>query len=407
MSQSLYDLPEGWKWERLGDVLDVRDGTHDSPKFVETGFPLVTSKNLTPNGLELTNVKYISKEDYDSINKRSNVDMGDILFAMIGTIGNPVLITDYPEFAIKNVALFKRKKLDQCMEYVRYYLMTPYTINSMTSLSKGATQKFVGLNFLRSFQIPLPPLAEQTRIVEKLDAVLSRIDASIDELQQSLALVDAMFKSGLDGVFEDIYAHSAIKKLSELTTKIGSGATPKGGGSAYKESGISLIRSLNVHDLNFKYDGLAFIDDEQAKALSNVEVSSGDVLLNITGASIARCCIVPDGILPARVNQHVCILRPNHLLNSDFLNYLIVSPKFKSALLFQGAGGATRQALTKAMIENFDIPMPTLNKQAEAIEKIKQINEQTTQLKTELTAKIGMFNQLKASVLDGAFRGLI
>jgi restriction endonuclease S subunit len=107
------------------------------------------------------------------------------------------------------------------------------------------------------------------------------------------------------------------------------------------------------------------------------------------------------------VNQHVCILRPNHLLNSEFLNYLIVSPKFKSALLFQGAGGATRQALTKAMIENFDIPMPTLNKQAEAIEKIKQLNDKTTQPKTEITAKIDLFNQLKASVLDGAFRGAL
>ena len=89
------------------------------------------------------------------------------------------------------------------------------------------------------------------------------------------------------------------------------------------------------------------------------------------------------------------------------MNYLIVSPKFKSALLFQGAGGATRQALTKAMIESFDIPVPTLDKQAESIEAIKQINDKTTQLKTELTAKIGMFNQLKASVLDGAFRGEI
>jgi len=135
MSQDLYDLPAGWEWKRLGDVLDVRDGTHDSPKFVDTGFPLVTSKNLTPNGLDLTNIKYISKDDYDSINKRSNVDTGDILFAMIGTIGNPVLITSHPDFAIKNVALFKKKQLDQCMEYVKYYLMTPYTINSMTSLS--------------------------------------------------------------------------------------------------------------------------------------------------------------------------------------------------------------------------------------------------------------------------------
>src|SRR5699024_10375690 len=91
-------------------------------------------------------------------------------------------------------------------------------------------------------------------------------------------------------------------KLEDLTTKIGSGATPKGGKNSYKESGIRLIRSLNIYDLEFDKDGLAFIDDEQAEKLSNVEVEKDDVLINITGASVARCCKVPNDILPARVN---------------------------------------------------------------------------------------------------------
>ncbi|MFY0664456.1 MAG: restriction endonuclease subunit S [Natronospirillum sp.] len=159
-------------------------------------------------------------------------------------------------------------------------------------------------------------------------------------------------------------------KLKELTTKIGSGATPKGGDKAYKRSGISLIRSLNVHDCLFKDDRLAFIDNEQADALKNVIVESGDVLLNITGASIARCCIVPDEFLPARVNQHVTIIRSTEKVESKFLNYLIVSPKFKAQLLWQGAGGATRQALTKAMVEELDIPLPSLPEQKRIVEKL-------------------------------------
>ncbi len=159
-------------------------------------------------------------------------------------------------------------------------------------------------------------------------------------------------------------------KLKELTKKIGSGATPKGGDKAYKQSGISLIRSLNVHDCFFKEDKLAFIDNEQASALKNVIVESGDVLLNITGASIARCCVVPDEFLPARVNQHVTIIRPAEKVDSKFLNYLIVNPKFKSQLLWQGAGGATRQALTKAMVEELDIPLPSLPEQKRIVEKL-------------------------------------
>jgi len=386
MSQALYDLPVGWEWVKLENIFDTKGfsvGKIPKTEFGNEGsIPIIDQSQNFIAGYTETDDFYVGMLPVvvygDHTNNLKYVDFKFIC----GADGTKVLVPKKTVSARYSYYLLERFK-PETQGYRRHFPI------------------------LKTVKFPLPPLAEQTRIVEKLDAVLSRIDTAIDELQQSLALVDAIFKSGLDGVFEEVYAHSEVRKLSELTTKIGSGATPKGGESAYKEIGISLIRSLNVHDINFKCDGLAFIDDEQAKALSNVEVASGDVLLNITGASIARCCIVPDAILPARVNQHVCILRPNHLLNREFLNYLIVSPKFKLALLFQGAGGATRQALTKAMIENFDIPVPTLKKQTEAIEKIKQINEQTTQLKTEINAKIGMFNQLKASVLDGAFRGEI
>jgi type I restriction enzyme, S subunit len=142
--------------------------------------------------------------------------------------------------------------------------------------------------------------------------------------------------------------------LANLTAKIGSGATPRGGESVYKSSGISLIRSQNVYDFKFEPKGLAFIDDEQATALANVEVQADDVLLNITGDSIGRCCIVPNVFLPARVNQHVAIIRCNERLDSRFLLYYLNNPTIKAALL-QRIHGATRKALTKGLIEDFKI----------------------------------------------------
>jgi len=152
--------------------------------------------------------------------------------------------------------------------------------------------------------------------------------------------------------------------LKTITTKVGSGATPKGGQNSYKSSGISLIRSLNVYDLRFVPNGLAFIDDTQAAQLKNVEVQPQDILLNITGASVARCCIVPDQVLPARVNQHVSIVRidkskavPRYVL------YSINSPRIKSHLLAIAQGGATREALTKEKIEDFAIPLPSYETQ--------------------------------------------
>lgn len=148
--------------------------------------------------------------------------------------------------------------------------------------------------------------------------------------------------------------------LQELTTKIGSGATPKGGKKSYKSHGISLVRSLNVHDRYFKTKDLAFIDEQQAALLDNVVLEEADVLLNITGASIARCCVMPSDYLPARVNQHVSIVRAdNSIILPTFLCYLLTSKQYKDRLLSTGEKqGSTRQALTKSLVQGFRISFP-------------------------------------------------
>ena len=150
--------------------------------------------------------------------------------------------------------------------------------------------------------------------------------------------------------------------LGEVTNKIGSGSTPRGGGESYKESGISLIRSQNVLDFKFSTNGLAFIDDSQAYELRSVAVEQNDVLLNITGDSVARCCVVPEEILPARVNQHVAIIRADKTFaDSHYIYYLLQA--LKEELLMQSEIGATRNALTKGMLENIKITIPPLEEQ--------------------------------------------
>ena len=151
-------------------------------------------------------------------------------------------------------------------------------------------------------------------------------------------------------------------KFKDICTKIGSGATPKGGKEAYCEEGISLIRSQNVLDFDFSADGLAFINDLQAEKLKNVIVEEGDVLLNITGDSVARACMVDKKYLPARVNQHVCIVRanPQKVVPSYLLYFLQLNKEY---LLQLAAGGATRNALTKEMINNLELELPSIEDQ--------------------------------------------
>jgi type I restriction enzyme S subunit len=153
-------------------------------------------------------------------------------------------------------------------------------------------------------------------------------------------------------------------RLGDVAEKIGSGATPRGGNSVYQTEGIALIRSQNIYNDGFHRDGLAFISDGHADELSNVEVQTGDVLLNITGDSVARVCQVPDDVLPARVNQHVAIIRPvADKLDARYLRYFLASPATQDYMLALAAAGATRNALTKGMIEDFEIPARPLPEQ--------------------------------------------
>lgn len=185
----------------------------------------------------------------------------------------------------------------------------------------------------------------------------------------------------------------AVYKLKDICLKIGSGATPRGGKEAYCDDGISLIRSQNVLDFVFSHDGLAHINEQQADKLSNVEVRPQDILLNITGDSVARACAVDARVLPARVNQHVAIIRPDEdkVLSSYILFFLQM---IKPYLLQIAAGGATRNALTKSMIENLELDVPDILSQKkivavfddiqEKIRKNKEINKNLLEQATAL-----------------------
>ena len=191
---------EGWVETTLGEAYDVRDGTHDSPKYHATGYPLITSKNLKREGLSFDEVSLISEQDYSKINERSVVHKGDVLFAMIGTIGNPTLVDVDPNFAIKNVALFKLSK-GQSGAFLRYYLGSSFVIQKMMNEAKGTTQKFVGLGYLREFPINLPPFKIQIEVVEALDDLYTETQRLESIYQQKLDALDEFKKSLLNQAF--------------------------------------------------------------------------------------------------------------------------------------------------------------------------------------------------------------
>ncbi|PWB79483.1 MAG: hypothetical protein C3F08_06675 [Candidatus Methylomirabilota bacterium] len=168
-----------WPVATLGEICDVRDGTHDSPKYVLEGFPLVTSKNLKDGFIDFSDVNLISREDLDAINKRSKVDEGDILMPMIGTIGNPVIAHTTREYAVKNVALIKFHK-DSKVDYrfLKDVLASAEMQTRFDRQASGSTQKFIPLGFIRALPIPLPPLATQQALAAEIEAEQALIAAN-------------------------------------------------------------------------------------------------------------------------------------------------------------------------------------------------------------------------------------
>ena len=168
-----------WPMVELNSICDVRDGTHDSPKYQKTGFPLVTSKNVREGKIDFTTVNLISKEDLDKINKRSRVDDGDIIMPMIGTIGNPIIVMKDREFAIKNVALIKFHKNPRINRiYLKAILESNLFSSHYLNRSNGSTQKFISLKFIRGLQIPLPPIKTQQKIVAEIESERELVGAN-------------------------------------------------------------------------------------------------------------------------------------------------------------------------------------------------------------------------------------
>ena len=191
-----------WEMQKLSEITEVKDGTHDSPSYYSEGIPFVTQKNITPSGFDLTNTKRISLQDHEKFYKRSNVEYGDIIIAMIGANrGMSCIVNTREVFSIKNVGLIKKsEKTNQ--EYLAYYLKSEVAQKYVSDASNGGAQEFIGLTSLRKFPIPLPPLSEQKRIVEQLDSLSEKTKALQDIYKKILLDCDELKQSLLQKAFE-------------------------------------------------------------------------------------------------------------------------------------------------------------------------------------------------------------
>lgn len=390
-------MREDWEKVELQDVCRIINGrAYKKSELLDEGKYRVlrvgnffTNKQWYFSDLELDEDKYC--------------DNGDLLYAWSASFGPRIWES---EKVIYHYHIWKMEPNEERIlkEYLHKFLLWD-TEKIKSEQGVDTTMIHVTKGSMEERELPIPPLPEQKRIVAILDEAFEAIDQAKANIERNIENAEELFQSKLNEIFSKRGEGWLSNKLKDITTKIGSGATPRGGKKNYKESGISLIRSLNVYDDGFEKEKLAFIDEEQAKKLSNVELFESDVLLNITGASVARCCVVPQDYLPARVNQHVSIIRlKDGVMNENFLHYLLISKPYKDKLLGIGEQGATRQAITKSQIQDFEVSYPNdISEQEKLIEALDKYRDASTTVKSIYETKLKSLEELKKSILKKAF----
>ena len=271
----------------------------------------------------------------------------------------------------------------------------------------------------------IPSLAEQEQIFTFLDHETSQINSTIEKYEKltellkekRIAIIDHAVTKGLNpdvkmkdsGVewIGEIPEHWEVKKIGYIANKIGSGKTPKGGSEIYINEGVMLIRSQNVYDECLLLDDVAYIDNEIDEEMSQTRLKENDLLLNITGASIGRTNTVPANILPANVNQHVCIIRLKNGLFTQYVSYCLKSKIIKHQI-FSIENGTSREGLNFQQVKNLFLILPdNVAEQEKIAEYLDQETSIIDQLIEKINKQIEQLNEYKTSLISHAVTGKI
>jgi type I restriction enzyme S subunit len=390
----------GWSYPVLGDICDVRDGTHDSPKYIEEGYPLITSKNLIENGLSFEKVSFISKAAHDAIEKRSAVSDGDILYGMIGTVGNPVIVKKERDFSVKNVAIFKFKEESLISnKYLFHVLSSDFVIRQIGKESKGGTQKFVSLKVLRGLQIPLPPLETQKKIAVVLEKA-AQLRKDCQQMEQEL-------NSLAQSVFMDMFIGNdyPLVKLEDLASKRKHALSSGPFGSAlsskhYTENGVLVLRGLNTTKGKINLTKTKYVSKEKAEELKRSKLTVGDIVIIAVGTS-GFAISIPDGFPEAVMSQNFNKISPDFsLIVPKYLEFAINSP-FVQHQFSREITDTVRTFLSLTKLKSVEIPLPPISKQKAFLNIVNAISEQEKLNKKKSTE----LNDCFTSLMQKAFKG--
>ncbi len=311
--------------------------------------------------------------------------------------------------------------------YYRYYLKSEELISRIQAVTTGIREgKTVRYDDFCTLEIPIPPTEIQEAIASFLDRETARIDALIEKKQRQIellqekraALISHAVTKGLDpnvkmkdsGIewLGEMPEHWTVERVKFIASKIGSGKTPRGGADVYVETGIMLLRSQNIHFDGLRLDDVVFIEPEVDEEMANTRVQGDDVLLNITGASLGRCCRIPKEMPLANVNQHVCIIRPiSHKVVPGFVAYSFSSQLVQSQI-YANENGTSREGLNFQQVGDLIICFPSdLDEQSKVVHILDEKVTRTMCLVTAVNNSLAMLREYRTALISAAVTGKV
>lgn len=415
-------LPKDWQIVISSEIMDIRDGTHDTPKYVnENGIPLITSKNLKGNEIDFNKVSYISNEDHFEISKRSKVESGDILFAMIGTIGNPAIIKGDANFSIKNVGLFKKNESVILPHFFVNFLRSSFFEKQLNEkkLLKGTTQRFIPLGNLRKIEIPLPPLETQQAIVSKIEELFSELDKGIEDLktaqQQLKTYRHCVLKCAFEGKLTNPSADKADENVKEGELPVGWEMSTIGkvsynveygsGTKSKKEGKVPVLRMGNIQNGLFDWNDLVYSDDDSE--IKKYLLKKNDVLFNRTNsAELVGKTAIYKGERPAIFAGYLIrINRIEELIDAAYLTYYLNTKEAKKYGNSVRSFGVNQSNINGTKLKTYPIPLPLLEEQQLIVQEIESRLSVADKMEESIAQSLQQAEALRQSILKKAFAG--
>lgn len=392
---SIYKLPKDWTLAVSSEIMDIRDGTHDTPKYVqEKGIPLITSKNLKGNNIDFTKVSFISKEDHIEISKRSKVENGDILFAMIGTIGNPAIIKGDSNFSIKNVGLFKKNESKILPEFFVNFLRSSFFEKQLNErkLLKGTTQRFIPLGNLRKIEIPLPPLETQHAIVSKIEELFSELDKGIEDLK----IAQQQLKIYRQSVLKWAFKGKKTSPIGELFNFVGGGTPSK----QVPNYWIGDIPWASVKDVKGDYlnNTIDRISEEGLKN-SSANIANKDEVILITRISPGKTIITN---IKTAINQDLKVVKPKFNTTSKYIFYVFQAIERECV---KKSSGTTVLGINLTNLKEIEVPNLEIEQQNQIVQEIESRLSVADKMEESITQNLQQAEALRQSILKKAFSG--